>query len=195
MVSVQHLTSWATPRRLAAFVLLSVSLLMLFPFSLHFGAPEAKDLTEPFPCQDRTCGCRTAAQCWKKCCCFSDSQKVAWAKSHGVRVPGFVVAAAKQEIRREKTLCKSSGSCCLKVAELPVRSVRQRAQLVVGLDALRCSGVEMTLAGQLISIQPPPSLEIVSGDVCSGELLLLSVSPLAPIEQEPPTPPPRLGVA
>lgn len=48
-----------------------------------------KDASTPFPCQHRACGCRSAAQCWKKCCCFSHSHKVAWAARNGVRVPAL----------------------------------------------------------------------------------------------------------
>ena len=194
MVSVQHLSSWVTPRRLAAVLLLSVSLLMLFPVSVRFSAVEGKDQSEPFPCQDRPCGCRTAAQCWKKCCCFSNSQKVAWAKSHGVQVPEEVVTAARKEALATAS-CESSGKCCATVGAVPPRPVRSRTKLVIGVEALRCGGVDVTLAGQLISLQPPTGLELVISEVLTGEVLVLSDSPLAPIEQEPPTPPPRFGVA
>lgn len=48
-----------------------------------------KDLTQPFPCQDRPCGCRSADQCRKKCCCFTPLQKMAWGKRHGIK--GFEI--------------------------------------------------------------------------------------------------------
>ncbi len=41
----------------------------------------AKDSSVPFPCQNRPCGCRSAASCLKRCCCFSASQKSQWAKA------------------------------------------------------------------------------------------------------------------
>ena len=88
--------------------LLSLSVLlgscaMWFPLPL---APlprnsSEKDSSEPFPCQNRPCGCRSAEQCWKKCCCFDDNQKIAWAKANNVRVPEFVLAAAEKEKERE----------------------------------------------------------------------------------------------
>lgn len=84
--------------------LLSLSVLMgicamLFPLPI---APlpqnlQEKDSSEPFPCQNRPCGCRSADQCWKKCCCFDNNQKIAWAKANNVKVPDFVLAAAKKE--------------------------------------------------------------------------------------------------
>lgn len=76
---------------------------------------DGKDNSRPFPCQNRPCGCRTADQCWKQCCCFTNSQKVAWAKSQGVVPPGFVVAAADSEAAGASHVAKShtgNGGCC-----------------------------------------------------------------------------------
>lgn len=72
-----------------------------------------KDRSQPFPCQNRPCGCRSADQCWKKCCCFSNTQKVAWAKANRVKPPEFVVQAATEE--QPQVACHPK-SCCSKVA-------------------------------------------------------------------------------
>ncbi len=96
---------------LSLFVVMGICA-MLFPMpmaSLPSNLPE-KDSSEPFPCQNRPCGCRSAEQCWKKCCCFSDTQKVAWAKANKVKVPEFVLAAAKLEVRRSSEICSLTGS-------------------------------------------------------------------------------------
>ena len=75
---------------------------MLFPLPLAPLPQKSleKDGSEPFPCQNRPCGCRSAEQCWKKCCCFNNAQKVAWAKANNVKVPDFVLAAVKQEKKK-----------------------------------------------------------------------------------------------
>lgn len=92
--------SW--PRLVRGLLSLSVLLgicAMLFPLPiapLPQDSPE-KDSSEPFPCQNRPCGCRSADQCWKKCCCFNNNQKIAWAKANNVKVPDYVLAAAKKE--------------------------------------------------------------------------------------------------
>lgn len=65
-------------------------------FPLPTATPE-KDRSRPFPCQDRPCGCRSAEQCWRGCCCFTMQQKLAWAKEHGVEPPAFVQAVVRQE--------------------------------------------------------------------------------------------------
>src|SRR5262245_41643169 len=41
----------------------------------------------PFPCQNHICGCTTAEQCWRHCCCFSPEEKLAWARTHQVEPP------------------------------------------------------------------------------------------------------------
>lgn len=70
-----------------------------------------KDITQPFPCMHSHCGCKSAAQCWKSCCCKTMSQKLAWAKDHGVQPPTFVVTAAAEETR---TAVVTASSCCEK---------------------------------------------------------------------------------
>jgi hypothetical protein len=86
-----------------AFVLCAVLLPM--PIGLRPSDGVEKDLSQPFPCQSRPCGCRSAEQCWKKCCCFTNSQKVAWAKANGVDLPDYVLAAAKKETAVVKQSC------------------------------------------------------------------------------------------
>ncbi len=49
---------------------------------------------QPYPCQQNACGCSSAEQCWKSCCCYNDQQKLAWAKKHGVKPPEWFVAKA-----------------------------------------------------------------------------------------------------
>jgi hypothetical protein len=46
-----------------------------------------KDHSQPFPCQDHACGCRTADDCWGQCCCFPPGERLAWASSRGLQVP------------------------------------------------------------------------------------------------------------
>jgi len=65
----------------------------------------AKDLSQPFPCQDNPCGCSSAEECWHHCCCHTNQEKVAWAEKHHVTPPQFVVEAARKEG------LASTGSC------------------------------------------------------------------------------------
>lgn len=71
------------------------------------GLPTGKDKSSPFPCMNRTCGCMTAEQCWRSCCCFTNQQKLEWAREHGVAVPDYV------QDEEEPQGCTS---CCCKKA-------------------------------------------------------------------------------
>jgi hypothetical protein len=52
---------------------------------------------ERYPCEDCGCGCRSAEQCWRHCCCLTNRQKIDWASRNGVAVPDYVLAAAERE--------------------------------------------------------------------------------------------------
>ncbi len=67
-----------------------------------------------FPCIDSPCGCSTAEQCWDHCCCYSDAQKIAWAKKHHVTPPAFVLArhAAASIAAARSSAGSASDSCC-----------------------------------------------------------------------------------
>ena len=113
-------------RRLAGLgVLFGISAVVL-PFPIKVDVPSSsnadKDLSKPFPCMNRPCGCRSAEQCWKKCCCFTDLQKVAWAKANGVMIPQFVVAAAKTEEHDD------GGSCLASTSVRPISRVEIPAE-------------------------------------------------------------------
>ena len=217
MYLVPHFNDWRSSRRLTALVLLVTSVLMIFPFVLPVtpreidSATDSKDLSEPFPCQSRACGCRSAKQCWKKCCCFTNAQKLAWAKANRVQPPAFVVEAAQQEasqeavasqsaVRKSQACCTTTGSCHAEPgqakasATLPdtSRNSRSKSQFVVGVQALQCQGIDQSLFGQLISIQPPAMSILVFDEFDQGEVVPpLRCAPLIPCDQEPPTPPPR----
>ncbi|NNJ25137.1 hypothetical protein LzC2_12000 [Planctomycetes bacterium LzC2] len=70
-----------------------------------------KDRSELYPCRDRPCGCASASACWTGCCCFTNAQKVAWAKANGVSIPAFVHDAAKREAAAESA-APAGKSCC-----------------------------------------------------------------------------------
>ena len=56
---------------------------------IPLAAPEEKDRSQPFPCMEHPCGCRNAEECWRHCCCFTPSEKLAWANAHGVTPPAY----------------------------------------------------------------------------------------------------------
>lgn len=179
-----RLTAVAT---LAAFLVASVG----FPV---WSADAGKDLSSPFPCMYRQCGCRNAEQCWRGCCCFTNQEKLAWAKEHGVQVPGYVAAAAAKEAPAKSASCCStkSKSCCstmsssgetgkhantTKVGSLKVVSI---------IEALTCQGhVEQWVAIGAIDVAQPdawqidlPLVETIS--ITSESQDSLAAAPLVP---------------
>lgn len=55
----------------------------------------AGKLAEAFPCAANACGCASAERCWRSCCCHTLTERIAWARRHGVRPPAFAVAKAR----------------------------------------------------------------------------------------------------
>ena len=85
--------SWRIPcwrslrRRLCAALTLVAHLLATL--GLPLSAPARTAGEPPFPCQDHPCGCRTAAQCWASCCCFTPAQRLAWACARHIDPPAY----------------------------------------------------------------------------------------------------------
>lgn len=92
----------------------------------------APQSSERFPCEGCPCGCRTAEQCWANCCCFSMSERLAWAKKNGVTPPAWVVARAECSTSGEPKSC----CCCKKEPSTDQPPTSQ----VAGWQALRCQG-------------------------------------------------------
>ena len=106
MKRIPDISSKAFRRLMSLLALLCLAAILLpLPLSPIAQTNSGKDTSQPFPCQNRPCGCRSAEQCWKKCCCFTNSQKVAWAKANGVDLPDYVLAAAKKETATTKKPC------------------------------------------------------------------------------------------
>jgi hypothetical protein len=68
-----------------------VALVCYLATAVGFPVPNlpAKDRSQPFPCQDHPCGCQSAEQCWRHCCCFSPEERHAWAEAHHIQPPSY----------------------------------------------------------------------------------------------------------
>lgn len=108
-----------TPRRRR--VVGWLSLVVYFAAAFGMPVPEAV-AAGPFPCQSHGCGCRSAEQCWRSCCCFTPEEKLSWARRHGVTPPSFAVketpaascCSAPKNSKSEPSRPKKSprGGCC-----------------------------------------------------------------------------------
>lgn len=98
-------------RRLTA----CVSLLVYAWIALGVPVPlvsTAKRAVERFPCESSRCGCSTAEQCWRSCCCHPLDQRLAWAKRHGVQPPKFVLDESRRAGTSKLTPAEGAPSCC-----------------------------------------------------------------------------------
>jgi hypothetical protein len=96
--------------RCAAWLLLAVVVVAIVGVPIPAKINQIGD--EPYPCQRGSCGCASAGQCWDRCCCHSDEEKLAWAKVNDVTPPVFLVErVAKQQFN---SLANSPvvKSCC-----------------------------------------------------------------------------------
>ena len=200
--SRQWTLRWNGQRRLISLAVLVSVCAALFPLPVGWQSKSAKDRSQPFPCQNRPCGCRTADQCWKKCCCFTNSQKLAWAKVHQVRLPEFVVVAAAKECSLaerstarccrttgcETTSCESSPPPPLAVA--PAKDVVGEFVYVMTALAQQCQGQPWLWSTLPWAILPEINDSPIM-TVSVGEKLALTSATSAVRSERPPVPPPR----
>lgn len=113
-----------TSRRLAIWIALVFYALVVSGLPLPLGAVSvqgrsdgvgdqllaAKDRSRPFPCRDKPCGCVSAEQCFKKCCCHTPAQLLAWARRHDVE-PAVLTALARRTADEAPQIA-SAASCC-----------------------------------------------------------------------------------
>ncbi len=187
-------------------------ILLPMPVSLVSKSGPGKDLSEPFPCQNRPCGCRSAEQCWKKCCCFSNTEKVAWAQTNGVKLPDYVVVAARKEVRAKKNSCalcakenKKSSKTTRATSKVSVSSQPQKATPQAPVSRLRSSSSKwvMTMYAAECQGQAPFSFSFPASiiprpvvAVTQAPCLLENVHPqserLNSATARPPLPPPKI---
>ena len=165
---------------------------------------------ELYPCMHCSCSCSSADACWLNCCCFTQQQKLDWAKANGVVPPAFVVVAAREEAalppccrkRLAKACCNKQRICCASDGNskqvVPAGKGRHESSERVGrrialLDELRCQGMSMQLTSLPPGVMPPlpcvtetpsrdPEVIAISNGIESGQL------------PPPDLPPPELAV-
>lgn len=165
------------------------------PASLFLTAEAAKNLAEkdrsvPFPCMDKPCGCRSAEQCYKSCCCSSKAERIAWAKEHQVGEKYLALAEESEEkptpaksccVKKEVPACcaaKATSACCekesktasccqkalpktKKASEQPAKEKESSQRQLPGVSALAALRCAGLQAGALgVPLSLPVNLEI-----------------------------------
>lgn len=135
----------------------------------------SKDRSVPFPCMDKACGCRTAEQCYKSCCCSTKAERIAWAKDHAVSAEYVALAEQAEEKPAGKSCCASkaissrscckpavkTASCCAKPTPQkkcceqkpePAPSEQRPAPGFSMLAAMKCAGLQVGALGVPLSL-------------------------------------------
>lgn len=174
------------------------------------------DRAKPYPCQHHHCGCRSADQCWRSCCCMTMREKLAWARNHSVTTPEFVVLAAAEEAREALApgCCgdhhERIGSCCsrhcqevnqastARGAENPTDqsetigdSTTDGIDWVIGIHAQKCRGLTLMWITMGAIAPAPPSFEIPIDSTPPVPCTTLGPSLWASVALPPDVPPPR----
>ena len=174
------------------------SLLLVALCSLFVPQPQIrtieKDQSVAFPCQDRPCGCKTADDCWTNCCCFSDQEKLAWAKEHQVEPPKWFRPIAKSVQLAALDVQARSCSCCCechskKDASSPLTTtIHRRVDIVLQLAQQKCRGdIDYICSRIILDFNRP-----VINQVAASEPLWAEAQVICDLlKLAPPTPPPR----
>ena len=157
-------------------------------FGIPIARPSGNDLSQPFACAHRACGCINAEDCWKDCCCFSREQKLAWAVEHGVSVPAWVLNEKPRSCCQPQAVCHSgptAPSCCTKPPQ------PKTTKWVLGMMARKCRGQGVDWLSAAAVLPAPPRVTWTHYSPCIGEAPTTNVV-LPAFDLSPPTPPPRL---
>lgn len=127
--------------------------------------PYVKEIAAMFPCMNCPCGCVNAEVCWRNCCCFTNTEKIAWAEQHGATIPDYVYTQVAEEVGcdvdlaelkpccRQRVLAAQTKKTCDRSGACDKSDAENKSPLVPGvlaIHALKCQGHSLS-----ISLLPP----------------------------------------
>lgn len=119
--------------------------------------PVVKDLSQPFPCAGRACGCVDAATCARACCCQSRAERVAWHRERGLRVPPALTddaAAADTVVRGAAPAVPPTRACCAK-RHVPAKPPAAPLAGLSAVESAKCRGQAAAGPAAAPAIVPP----------------------------------------
>jgi hypothetical protein len=203
---------------------------LILALGIPLPVPMRKKSGQPYPCMNHACGCQSAEECWRHCCCMTLEERLTWARENHVRPPDYALAEARAEgiewaanwpsepsqqnenqwacfqPTNEHAACEPpAGQCpCCKPAanECPCCACQsctnsrtcKESQPISGvllIEALKCHGVGENWQGLVISLAPPPMIQVRFPNEIF-ELVNLSATTVSSISFPPDVPPPRL---
>ena len=76
------------------------------------GVIAAKDRSVAFPCMNSPCGCASADQCFRECCCTTLAERLAFARRHRLEAGLIAALEARMLGAGELVERKPQGACC-----------------------------------------------------------------------------------
>jgi hypothetical protein len=174
------------------------------PFAVRAAGSSSpdKDLSTPFPCMNRPCGCRSAEECWKSCCCTTKAERIAFILDHGLEMPAALKDSDDESPApraccskpSESAACQScshdSNTLTCDAGQRPKKPVRKGVVLLSA--ALKCKGLTsmlMQFGGAVVPTNAPLP-ELVP---FAQGLLNLADDLRTGVSLSPPAPPPRIA--
>jgi len=76
------------------------------------GVIAGKDRSVPFPCMNSPCGCASAEQCFRECCCTTLAERLAFARRHRLDADLLAALEARMTGGGDRVDRKPQHSCC-----------------------------------------------------------------------------------
>ncbi len=161
---------------------------------LPFVAPSegvGKSTDQPFPCMHRACGCRSAEQCWRRCCCHSPQERLVWAERRGITIPApwrVALVRAASPVKCPACCARTQGSReAPRNVSMDRASPNQQIRLIAALEC-RGLGAHGSMGGPLVLPVVAVSLWMPAACDCCWQDFSLAYRSLA---FPPATRPPR----
>jgi len=152
-----------------------------------------------YPCAAHGCGCHSAENCWRNCCCHTPAQRLAWAKRNKVTVPAEwlpapTVATATAPTSAKRSCCQQRSCCEERNAQTsaPEANPAPSETLVwySTIAASQCQGLGNLWAVVGASLPPPIQISwAAEWPLVTQAATLYQVASGEPAQ--PPIPPPR----
>ena len=158
---------------------------------------DSKQASESFPCAGRGCGCATAEQCWRQCCCTSLENRLGWANQKKIQPPEWIThfpGEVPPTLGRNHSRANCSSEqpvTCAHASQNASTSPKTQPMTFVG--SLRCKG---SAAGWLVTGSDAPlllPLDLRWDDCFCGKVCVVTFQPRAYL-YPPPLPPPKISI-
>jgi hypothetical protein len=145
---------------------LALGCLALSFLGIPLPAGVKKDRSVPFPCQDRACGCMSAADCKSGCCCYNEDQRREWAKQRRLNpesvAPSADISACNSSDTKVDCCEKTRCSCCSSTQESDPAATKslvenKEAETVLLWQAKRCHGQSEWWLAIVLVLPPVPA--------------------------------------